>query len=371
MDTHKSVILGTSEKNKASIFYIEKQVCPGEFNITYYGENFKGKKKVRASRHLTTKSKMGGPDEGPLQVGGGRAANLTLRHPARKNEDLGIEYWESDACFIRLAPRRMQKKSYVGFDVEAMKTVYLGCREEEGEKYIMRFNLTRVEIECSQARYRVFSDSGEVLGIERQTGGGGGEDGLQSIDEGRTLVYGQQKSSGVICERDKISRGEDGLGSGADMVPQEGVRSHRVVCDGEWEEVESAGGQRVSEGEGEESGDVGGHQIGEGAESGVLEGEGQESGVVGGCRMACDGEGVESGVLEGEGEESGAVGGCRMACDGEGEDPGLPEGEEEEFEIAGGCCITCGWKGEGVMSDDSDFSDLDFDFAFDQVSDSD
>lgn len=140
--------MGTSEKSEASIFYIEKHVCPGEFNITYYGEEFNSRKKLKSSKHLMTDSKMSGKDEGPLRIGGRRAANFTLRHPQQKNDDLGIEFWESDACFIKIAPRTMQRKSYIAFDIDSNKTVCIPCRKEEGGKYSMRFGLTRVEIEC-------------------------------------------------------------------------------------------------------------------------------------------------------------------------------------------------------------------------------
>lgn len=40
--------MGTNNENEASIFYIEKQVCPGEFSIAYYGEQVSGATKKKS-----------------------------------------------------------------------------------------------------------------------------------------------------------------------------------------------------------------------------------------------------------------------------------------------------------------------------------
>lgn len=210
--------MGTTEQSEASVFYIEKHVCPGEFNIAYYGEQYRAKQKKRLSKYLTTRSKMSGKDPGPLQMGGPRAANLTLRHPSKAKSTLDTEEWTKDACYIRLAPRKMQKKSYVAFagELDAVKSVCVQCREEEG--CITRFNLNRVEIDCSQVRCRLFSDGQEQ---ERENVS---EIGSHFMFKNASLP---SQSTNKGCQLDRTGWVTDSVGQVA--------RGSRVACDGEIE----------------------------------------------------------------------------------------------------------------------------------------
>lgn len=230
-------VIGTTDKSKASIFYVEKQVCPREFSIAYYGEEYSNtsmRGQSVLSKHLTTKSRVKGRDEGPLRIGGGRAANFTLRHP--RKTDLGIDNWESDACFIKLAPRKMQRKSYVAFDVGKNKTMCVSCREE-GEKFSMRFNLTRVKIESSQARYRVFSDSSDEQVSAKPSGGEKDEEEkLPSIEEGIVFEFtkGELKPGEDYSIGDGCGIGEnDGTGGGLCSGGVQSVGGCHIECDSE------------------------------------------------------------------------------------------------------------------------------------------
>lgn len=161
--------MGTNKENEASIFYIEKQVCPGEFSIAYYGEQVSGATKKKISKYLTTNSKLTGNEAGPLKIEGGRPTKFTLRHPIRRSNDISIEFWESDACYVRLAPRKMQKKSYLGFNGFSNTTMCVCSRKEEGENISMRFSLSRVGIEqCKYLSHQVQADSEGGLQSESQ-----------------------------------------------------------------------------------------------------------------------------------------------------------------------------------------------------------
>lgn len=150
-NSDKHAIVGTTAKNKASIFYIEKQSCPGVFNIANYGEQVESSARKTSSKYLIAKSRLAS-EGGPLQIGGKRAAYFVLRHPTKKKEELSTEYWETDACYIRVAPRKMQKRSYIAFDSVANKIAYVHSYEEEGKGVPMRFRLSRIEIEHLRLR---------------------------------------------------------------------------------------------------------------------------------------------------------------------------------------------------------------------------
>ena len=232
MRVGKNVIVGTTKENEASIFYIEKQACPREFNITYYGEEFSQMSKSKSSQHLTQNCKssqhlttlskmMGGRDEGPLQIGGNkRAANFTLRHPGRRKEDLGIEFWETDACFIKLAPRPMQKKSYIAFDMHQNKTKVISCRGEGGVDCCMRFCLNRVKIGSCPSKCRIFADFDEPPEPNEQE--------APSTEEG--IVFP------VTTRRQSEPEPEGTATSDATCVA-----AQRVACDGEEEVTEGSG----------------------------------------------------------------------------------------------------------------------------------
>ncbi len=115
----------------------------------------------KMSNYISAKSKItSGRHEGPVLVEG-RAAKLTLRHPAIKDTVPSIHEWELDACYIKLAPRKTQKKSYIAFafDGETCKSMCVESRQkEEGNNLVLRFILTRVGIDAGN---RLCSDSAE------------------------------------------------------------------------------------------------------------------------------------------------------------------------------------------------------------------
>ena len=140
----RRVVVGEKIRGHASTFYIEKSVCPGEFNMVYYGKK-EDARRTEPALYLTATSQ-----DKPLGVGGARASNFTLRHPSKKKEDLFIEYWETDSCYIKLAPRRLQKRLIVGLDESTMKTVCVhSYKEEEKRDMCLRFQLHRTRNEVS------------------------------------------------------------------------------------------------------------------------------------------------------------------------------------------------------------------------------
>ena len=163
--SYRKALVGTPSKDEASIFYIEKHSRPGEFNIAHCGEVVKSDSTspVRVTHYLSASSKKS-RHEGPVHMEG-KAANLTLRHPAMKKKELSLQSWEEDACYIKLAPRRMQWKSYLAleFDGDTCESKCVESPKEEGKDRSMRFSLTRVGIDIGTVmRSRLCSDSAEI-----------------------------------------------------------------------------------------------------------------------------------------------------------------------------------------------------------------
>lgn len=148
----EQVIIGTPEKSEASIFYIERQPRPCVFNIAYYGEEVQSNARKTSSKYITRNTQL-------LQVRGKNAAYFTLRHPTKNKGDLSMEYWETDSCNIRLAPRKMKKRSYVAFDGTANKTIYVHSSEEKRGSISTRFRLSRIGV--NQMRCRATSLASE------------------------------------------------------------------------------------------------------------------------------------------------------------------------------------------------------------------
>lgn len=83
-------------------------------------------------------------------MGGARASNFTLRHPSKKKEDLSVQYWETDSCYIKIAPRRLQKRSLMGLDERALITVCVhSFKDEEKQNVWLRFQIHRTRNEIS------------------------------------------------------------------------------------------------------------------------------------------------------------------------------------------------------------------------------
>lgn len=82
-----------------------------------------------------------------------------------KKKELSIQSWEGDACYIKLAPRRWQWKSYITleFDGDTCESKCVESQKEEGKDRSMRFSLTRVGIDIGTImKSRLCSDSAEI-----------------------------------------------------------------------------------------------------------------------------------------------------------------------------------------------------------------
>ena len=208
------VIVGTPEQSQASVFYIEKQCRPHIFNIAYYGEQVEnyGSKRTH-SKYVTKKVREG---EGPLQVQGRNAGYFVLRHPTKKKGELSTEHWETDACNIRLLPRKMQKKRYAAFDGDANKTMYVRSSQNNRGNIMTRFRLFRVGIEHMRCRLESF-EYDRTLKRERNptrvVSDGGEEDACAELGEGLLDFEAWCKEDGA---RDEDLRYEDSNDEGKD-----------------------------------------------------------------------------------------------------------------------------------------------------------
>lgn len=159
----KNTLMATGKKEDADIFFIEKGVCPGEFNIAHYGDEVTLSEKSGAM-YVTTKSKVTGKDDGPLQVNGGRGTNFTLRHSVKSKETLSVEEWEKDTCYIKVASRRAQHKSFVGLNEKKNFTICVPKQAAEKANSVwLQFKLERVRNEVS-SRGTVFRAPGAMRG---------------------------------------------------------------------------------------------------------------------------------------------------------------------------------------------------------------
>lgn len=207
----KQVIVGTTRKSEASIFYIEKQPRPCVFNIAHYGEQVQSSARKTSSKYVIRSSRLKGEDDGPLQIEGKKAAYCVLQHPIKKRDELSVDYWETDSCYIRLAPRKVQKKSYIAFDGIANKTMYVHSSEKEGKNIAMRFRLSRIGIE--QLRSRAIS-----LGCEH-----GSEYNSDSNTLTRVRAPGRMESDGAEEDEEySITQLEENCGEGGGLFQEEG-----------------------------------------------------------------------------------------------------------------------------------------------------
>lgn len=145
----KNLLLITEKIADASFFFIETTAKPGEFHIVHYMEKNVGEVKSSISLPVNAQHKffgivtknldLTGREKGPLQIGGGRAANFTLRHAQQHKEfeRLDIAEWEKDAYFVSLAPRKTQHSSYLSVDEKRDCSTRVSSRE-------VKFQLLRV-----------------------------------------------------------------------------------------------------------------------------------------------------------------------------------------------------------------------------------
>ena len=86
-----------------------------------------------------------------MEIGGTKATNLTLRHPAKQKDDIFFRVWETDACYVKVAKRRtMLRQIYLAFDEKSEETRCVSSREEDGKKSIsLKLQLHRIRDETS------------------------------------------------------------------------------------------------------------------------------------------------------------------------------------------------------------------------------
>ena len=158
----RNVLLATKDKDDAGIFYIEKTICPGEFSIAYYGGEVSAEN--NSAMYVVTKSKLTGKESGPLQVGGARAANFTLRHISKQKNKLSVSDWERESCYVKLAPRVAQHKSYLALNERANACMCVASREaEKANSTCLRFKLERIRNEDSNRMTVYRAPSGRKL----------------------------------------------------------------------------------------------------------------------------------------------------------------------------------------------------------------
>ena len=101
---------------------MENTVPQGEIIIAFFGSQEDDKKRgQRLRQYLMTNSRRTGHDAGPLKVGRHRTtaygAKFILQQFSpgeKKSKRVFVNDWEGDACYLRVAPRLLQMKSYVG-----------------------------------------------------------------------------------------------------------------------------------------------------------------------------------------------------------------------------------------------------------------
>ena len=141
----RNSIIATSKKEDAAVFSIEKTAIPNEFQIAHY----RGKKKESAYfvniQKVFFDSFIAGSEDGPLQIGGGYAANFTLRTEDDDPTKVDVELWEGNSRFIRVAPRRFQMRSYLALGPNGM-IMRVPSRKQDMKNIFMRFLLERIPI---------------------------------------------------------------------------------------------------------------------------------------------------------------------------------------------------------------------------------
>ena len=146
----QNVLIATKVKSEASPFHIEKSVGLGEFHIAHYGGRGPKGSPDNQPLYVHANSKLTGKDEGPLKVGVTRGSNFVLGNVIKAKDPPSLSEWESEACFIRCAPRKAQHKSYLALD-EGVD--YVTCvperKSQNKDKGWMLFVLERLRKEES------------------------------------------------------------------------------------------------------------------------------------------------------------------------------------------------------------------------------
>ncbi len=169
---YKDEVRATTKREDASLFVIDKAVAEGEFTIAFIGSQQDIKEnKARVLQYLQTNSRKTGYDEGPLKVGRYRGTSYGAKFILRqfplnstKSKKVYLNSWEADLCYLRVAPRRLQRKSYVGLKVDTkQKTDSYGvCKHSKSEDGVgdvyLQFQLHRPEGE-EVSRTTVFTGS--------------------------------------------------------------------------------------------------------------------------------------------------------------------------------------------------------------------
>ena len=147
--TETKEIVGVDDLSRASPFYVFEKDSKNVFNIAYYGET-EEERYTGLSLYLTTHTTFG-RDEGPLEIGGIKATDFILSHPSKEEEDVSIEFWETDGCFVRRNPEKFHCTSFMAFDEANMSTLCVSSLKYEGRDHTwLRFQLHRTRTETEE-----------------------------------------------------------------------------------------------------------------------------------------------------------------------------------------------------------------------------
>jgi len=139
----KKQLVGVDDRSSASLFYVFAKESKNIFNIAYYGKK-EEERYTGSGMYLTTRTKFG-RDEGPLEIGGTEATDFTLKHPSKDDEDVTIEFWKTDGCFVKRNPQRFHCTSYMAFDEAKMSTLCVRSLKNEGrDNKWLRFQLHHI-----------------------------------------------------------------------------------------------------------------------------------------------------------------------------------------------------------------------------------
>lgn len=136
-------VRATTKKDDASFFVIDKAVAGGELTIAFISSQQDVKEnQARVPQYLQSNSRKTGYDEGPLKIGRYRGAFYGVKFILRqfplnltKSKKVFLNSSEADLCYLRVTPRHLQRKSYVGLKVDAkQKTNSYGvCEHSKSE----------------------------------------------------------------------------------------------------------------------------------------------------------------------------------------------------------------------------------------------
>lgn len=107
---NKYVVVSTDKEIKASQFFVEKSVCPGEFNIAYYGKlKSSHTRSTKYGKYLRTNSRETGKDDNPPEMSSEELPqNFILKDRLKNVTHHLIPLWEDNPYYIMLGPRGVE-----------------------------------------------------------------------------------------------------------------------------------------------------------------------------------------------------------------------------------------------------------------------